>query len=161
MQSCCFVGSAGCALLRRIRVVVVHEMASAAQRPRPIGRCITRIVHMLMLRDKRLCASSALPLFLYGMSCDGSVKTCNLYIPCICINYPHCIYCLPSGNTAVLIYYVLELHHREGTRRPADTLLTLLRKCLSGVHMRIVGGSVLIIYKVYCERAAAASGRGG
>lgn len=54
---------------------------------------------------------------------------------------------------------------------PADTLLTLLtslhasltdlRKSLSGAHVRIVGGSVLIIYEGDCERAAAASGRGG
>ncbi|KAF8548739.1 SAICAR synthase-like protein [Imleria badia] len=54
---------------------------------------------------------------------------------------------------------------------PADTLLTLLtslhgsltdlRKTLSGAHVRIVGGSVLIIYEGDWETATAASGRGG
>lgn len=54
---------------------------------------------------------------------------------------------------------------------PADTLLTLLtslhgaltdlRKSLSGAHVRMVGGSVLIVYEGDWETAAAASGRGG
>lgn len=57
------------------------------------------------------------------------------------------------------------------TGLPADTILTLLtslydsladlRKALAGTHMRMVGGSVLIIYEGDRERAAAASGRGG
>ena len=57
------------------------------------------------------------------------------------------------------------------TGLPADTLLNLLaslhgsltdlRETLSGAHVRIVGGSVLIIYEGDWERAAAASGRGG
>ncbi|KAG6375733.1 hypothetical protein JVT61DRAFT_2579 [Boletus reticuloceps] len=58
-----------------------------------------------------------------------------------------------------------------GIGLPADTLLTLLtallgaltdlRECLAGVHVRMVGGSVLIIYEGDWERAAAASGYGG
>ncbi|KAG8217054.1 hypothetical protein J3R82DRAFT_4938 [Butyriboletus roseoflavus] len=57
------------------------------------------------------------------------------------------------------------------TGLPADTLLTLLtslhgsltdlRISLSGAHVRIVGGSVLIVYEGDWERAIAASGRGG
>jgi len=59
----------------------------------------------------------------------------------------------------------------SNTGLPAHVLLTLLtsihgsltdlRKSLSGAHMRMVGGSVLIIYEGDWERAAAASGRGG
>jgi len=58
-----------------------------------------------------------------------------------------------------------------GIGLPADILFTLLtalvdaltnlRECLAGVHVRMVGGSVLIIYEGDWERAAAASGYGG
>ncbi|KIJ05274.1 inositol-polyphosphate multikinase [Paxillus involutus ATCC 200175] len=54
---------------------------------------------------------------------------------------------------------------------PPDTLLPLLtsvhasltslRKALEGAHLRMVGGSVLIIYEGDWERAAASLGRGG
>lgn len=59
----------------------------------------------------------------------------------------------------------------SNTGLPANTLLALLsslhtsltdlRIALSGAHVRIVGGSVLIVYEGDWERAAAASGRGG
>ncbi|KAH0830094.1 hypothetical protein J3R83DRAFT_1429 [Lanmaoa asiatica] len=63
------------------------------------------------------------------------------------------------------------LPSNSNTGLPADTLLTLLaslhgsladlRKSLSCADVRIIGGSVLIIYEGDWERASAASGRGG
>lgn len=78
---------------------------------------------------------------------------------------------LQEGIANFFPYSISTSPSSSNTGLPADTLLALLtsihgsltdlRQSLSGAHVRMVGGSVLIIYEGDWERAAAASGRGG